>query len=128
MDRPSSEKSSGTTSQVSITDGDQDWDPKVDAQASGLEAAEGHAKSRFDEPVLSGRRLNPVEDLKRRLSEWGESSVHRGLDEEEEGSEYELLLDPNLPDEYSSRLQSFDRDSTSFDDEVAMKRTEEEED
>ncbi|EOO04458.1 putative opt family small oligopeptide transporter protein [Phaeoacremonium minimum UCRPA7] len=128
MDTPPSEKLSGTTSRVRIADDDRDWDPKIDAEASGLEATPGHAVSRFDDPVPSGRRLSPVEDLKRRLSEWGESSVHRGLDEEEEGSEYELLLDPNLPDEYSSRLQSFDRDSASFDDEVALKRTEEGED
>lgn len=68
---------------------------KVDAvQASGSEAAPG--SSTFDAP--SGSRES--NDLKHRLSQWGESHL-QPADSDEEGSEYELLLDPNLPEEYA---------------------------
>ncbi|KAL1845935.1 hypothetical protein VTK73DRAFT_391 [Phialemonium thermophilum] len=73
-------------------------------------------------------RLDPVEDLKARLSMWGESRHYRSggddeedEEEEEEGSEYELLLDPNLPD-HESRLRSFDHESQNFAGESALKR------
>lgn len=65
-------------------------------EVSGREAeASG---STFDTPL--GRRMSPVDDLKHRLSLWGESNLQPD-DSDEEGSEYELLLDPNLPEEYT---------------------------
>lgn len=74
----------------------RDGDPEVDvAQASGREVDPG--SSTFDTP--SGRQTSPVNDIKHRLSLWGESNL-QPADSDEEGSEYELLLDPNLPEEY----------------------------
>ncbi|KAJ9155015.1 Small oligopeptide opt family [Pleurostoma richardsiae] len=110
MAQPYSERPSGTASPATMTENDdRDWSSKIGVAVSGGEATSGSSTgTRFDAPVLE-RRLSPVEDLKRRLSEW----------------------DPNLPDEYSARtgLGAFDdRDSASFDDEVAMKRAEDEED
>ena len=102
-------------------DYDRYADAKDDVEASGREVL----------PRVSGdgieRRLNPVEDLKARLSMWGESSVHHDSDSEA-GSEYELLLDPNLPDELSSenKLRNLNRDSTSFDDASQLKDADEE--
>ncbi|KAI3399059.1 hypothetical protein diail_7859 [Diaporthe ilicicola] len=70
---------------------------KVDVvEVSGREVeASG---STFETPL--GRRMSPVDDLKHRLSLWGESNLQPD-DSDEEGSEYELLLDPNLPEEYT---------------------------
>ncbi|KAI1037295.1 hypothetical protein LB503_009051 [Fusarium chuoi] len=44
------------------------------------------------------------ENLKHRLHEWAASSGARN--EDEGGSEYEMLMDPNLPQEYETRRQS----------------------
>ncbi|KAF4981922.1 hypothetical protein FZEAL_2354 [Fusarium zealandicum] len=56
------------------------------------------------------------EDLKHRLHEWAASGA-RNDDEDEQGSEYELLLDPNLPPEYETRRKGSTGDS---DDETAL--------
>lgn len=63
-------------------------------QASDREIAPG--PSTFDAP--SGSRES--NDLKHRLSQWGGSHL-QPADSDEEGSEYELLLDPSLPEEYA---------------------------
>lgn len=63
-----------------------------------METAAESSSGNFDTPL--GRRLSPVDDLKHRLSLWGESHT-QPADSDEEGSEYELLLDPNLPEEYT---------------------------
>ncbi|KAH8880709.1 OPT family small oligopeptide transporter [Thozetella sp. PMI_491] len=118
MAQPSSSaKSSGTTSRVEmVQDNDSDWDAKGEAEVSGREMRPGSARASLD------RRLSPVEDLKQRLSMWGESGI-RDYSDSEEGSEYELLLDPNLPDEFSpeNKLTNPNRDSASFDNETQMK-------
>lgn len=120
----SSEKSSGTASRVTISD-DPDWDLKSDAEASGREVSFGAAVSRSSKE--HGEDISPVDELKARLSMWGESAsntLHYD-DDEEEGSEYELLLDPNLPDGFDARIRDPERDSTNFDDDddVALKRS-----
>jgi len=100
---------------------DRDSGSKPAMQASGREIRPGSsASSRWDD------HPDPVEDLKRRLSEWGESSVRMDEDEDEQGSEYELLLDPNLPEEYDTRLRALPEKTTLNDDEIALKREEEE--
>lgn len=72
-------------------------DPEVDVvQASGREVEP--SSSTFDNP--SSHRRSSSNDLKHRLSQWGESHL-QPADSDEEGSEYELLLDPNLPEEYA---------------------------
>ncbi|KAL1897711.1 hypothetical protein Sste5346_004019 [Sporothrix stenoceras] len=79
------------------------------------------------------KELSPVEDLKHRLSMWGESAAtkarealyyspedddaHGGAREEQE---YELLLDPNLPEEYIPSFRDPERDSGSFDDDDTL--------
>src|SRR5689334_11423411 len=79
--------------------------PKTSVEVSGREVTgSGDLVSRTADGGPSkgqGRQLSPVEDLKQRLSMWGESSSRSpyGGEDEEAGSEYELLLDPNLPDE-----------------------------
>ncbi|KAF5659908.1 sexual differentiation process isp4 [Fusarium heterosporum] len=45
------------------------------------------------------------ENLKHRLNEWAASGA-RNDDEDDQGSEYELLLDPNLPQEYETRRKT----------------------
>jgi hypothetical protein len=42
------------------------------------------------------------ENLKHRLNEWAASGA-RNDDDDDQGSEYELLMDPNLPQEYETR-------------------------
>lgn len=138
MAQASGVRSSGTTSKNLTKDDESDWDAKMEAEASGREAYPSSSLTRHDR--YNRDRSDPVEDLKRRLSEWGESGVlTRGsLDgSEEEGEEYELLLDPNLPENYVGARDDEPglpsgappgRLSDTFDDEAAMKRTEEEED
>lgn len=100
MAEPYSDTPSGTVAKSRKTEDDQDSGTKIDVvEVSGKEAEAGSSSaSQFDIPV--GRRLSPVDDLKHRLSLWGESNTRSG-DSDEEGSEYELLLDPNLPEEYT---------------------------
>lgn len=97
-----------------------DRDSSADMKESiGKEAPQDEAGSRHDDPV---------EDLKARLSMWGESARYKpDYNDDEEGSEYELLLDPNLPDEYEPKLADFEKETASLDDdEVALKRSEDE--
>lgn len=96
---------------------DRGSDSKVDVvQASGREAAPG--PSTFDAPAGS----RESSDIKHRLSQWGQSHL-QPADSDEEGSEYELLLDPNLPEEYdrpgvpATRMTSH---STTSDEEKVM--------
>lgn len=99
MVQPYSDKPSGTASKSHQMDDDRDWNSQVDVvEVSGKEAEAGSSSSNFDTPL--GRRMSPVDDLKHRLSLWGESNL-QPADSDEEGSEYELLLDPNLPEEYT---------------------------
>ncbi|KAH8782850.1 OPT family small oligopeptide transporter [Diaporthe sp. PMI_573] len=97
MGQPYSDKPSGTASKSDMAGSDSNSSSKVDVvEVSGREVeASG---STFDTPL--GRRMSPVDDLKHRLSLWGESNLQPD-DSDEEGSEYELLLDPNLPEEYT---------------------------
>jgi hypothetical protein len=111
-------KSSGTTSQT-LVDDDHDSRDEAEGLVSGRVGRPGTAGSKKDS--------DPVEDLRRRLSEWGESGARYDDDDDEQGSEYELLLDPNLPEEYETRLRSIPEDGiVRADDEIAMKREEEE--
>jgi hypothetical protein len=93
-------------------------------EAIGKEAPQG-------EPRSAARHEDPVEDLKARLSMWGESARYKPNDDDddEEGSEYELLLDPNLPDEYEPKLADFEKATAGHDDdEAALKVSEEDAD
>ncbi|KAK3375461.1 OPT family small oligopeptide transporter [Podospora didyma] len=132
MARPSSSKSSGTAAGALMMGDDPDL-KKAEARSGGERkktpgvAVPTEPAGDASQEASHGRDLSPVDDLKARLSMWGESNnAHQQPDDlDEEGSEDELLLDPNLPGEYGAHmLQTFARDSASFDDdEAAMKRT-----
>jgi hypothetical protein len=98
---------------------DLDRPSTFEGEGSGRETRPGQSStaSRWED------RPDPAKDLKHRLSQWGESSVRMDDDDDEQGSEYELLLDPNLPEEYETRMAEGERGSV--DDEVGMKREEE---
>lgn len=52
---------------------DRDWNPKMDdVEVSSREVNAGTAVSRYEK----GERLDPVTDLKQRLSLWGKINVH----------------------------------------------------
>lgn len=61
----------------------------------------------------SSRQQDPVEDLRA----WGESARYKpGYDDEdEEGSEYEMLLDPHQPEEYEPKLADFEKEAGRLD-------------
>ena len=102
-------------------------DQNLDSSGVGVEDT---IKKEAPQAAEAGSRHgDPVDDLKARLSMWGESARYKpGYGEEEddeEGSEYELLLDPNAPDEYEPKLADFERDAAgSANDEVALKHGE----
>ncbi len=98
----------------------EEWDAKVDVEASGREVMPDSSGAGLE------RRLSPVEDLKARLSMWGESSIRDDSDSEV-GSEYELLLDPNLPSDFDpeAKFGNPNRDSASFDEDAQAKADEE---
>jgi len=128
MSVPLGNLSSGTTSKMDEDREDSDWASKTDVEttSSGREVRLGRSAS-----GMSSRHPDPVEDLKLRLSQWGESAVYRGDDDDDEqGSEHELLLDPNLPEEWETRLRAIPGrgSSSSIDSELAMKQRGEDED
>lgn len=115
MAEPYRDKPSGTANMSNMAGDDQDRDSKADAVVvSGREVESGSSMAKPNSPLM-GRGMNPVDDLKHRLSLWGESNLHPA-DSDEEGSEYELLLDPNLPEEYSRTIMPSSRGSTASDD------------
>lgn len=99
MAEPYRDEPSGTVKTSNMAGEYQDWDSKADVvEVSGREIESSSSRANVTTPL--GRRMSPVDDLKHRLSLWGESNL-QPADSDEEGSEYELLLDPNLPEEYS---------------------------
>ncbi|CAN8097398.1 unnamed protein product [Discula destructiva] len=96
MAEPYSDKPSGTVAKSHKAGDDQDWSPEVDVmEVSGKETEAGSSSGRFDTPL--GRRMNPADDLKHRLSLWdpnlpeeytrdGASSAHSGLTDEEKST------------------------------------------
>ncbi|KAK8020304.1 small oligopeptide transporter [Apiospora arundinis] len=88
------------------------------AESSGRSTA--GATSRFEDPS---------DKLKQQLSDWGDATAHNS-DPYEEGEEYEMLLDPNLPDEDdTASRRATSQDSAGLDDDEAhLKGDEEQED
>ncbi|KAK8048638.1 small oligopeptide transporter [Apiospora phragmitis] len=96
----------------------RDSDDNTAAESSGRDAA--GATSRFEDPN---------DKLKQQLSDWGDATAHHS-EPYEEGEEYEMLLDPNLPheDDTASR-RAGSQDSIGLDDDEAhLKGGEEQED
>ncbi|KAJ2906185.1 hypothetical protein MKZ38_002610 [Zalerion maritima] len=121
-----SDKSSGTTPSLPATmaeDDNSNYNMGMGDEASGREPQKSEGSSVTWAATSSGSKSDPVEDLKQRLSTWGESSTAQYSDDEE-GSEHEMLLDPNLPDDTMRRLRTLGSEE-SFDDEDALKEAEE---
>jgi hypothetical protein len=107
-------KSSGTTNprtrQYENLDDDKDWSPKVDdVEVSSRELNVGSAVSRYDY-----RQSDPVTDLKARLSTWGMSPKYAQQNTANDS-------DPNYPED---KRESIILDSSSFDDDLAIKEVE----
>lgn len=104
----------------------KDHEPEAIAEASGRDTAPGPS-SRLS---ISSQRADAADDLKHYLSEWDNGPRNdgrgRGLDDDDEASEYELLLDPNLPEEYETRPRhSEDGAGAGEDDDDSLKRQDE---
>lgn len=98
MAQPFRDEPSGTAMKTRMTGEDRSRTIEFDvAEVSEKEAVA--ESSEASTAAQKGRQASPVDELKHRLSLWGESHT-QPADSDEEGSEYELLLDPNLPDEY----------------------------
>ncbi|KAK4442141.1 OPT family small oligopeptide transporter [Podospora aff. communis PSN243] len=100
---------------------DLDWDSRAESEAAASEALLATAVSEEGDISTQGRRRVSVESLKQ------SSPIRRAMvddhDDDEEGSEFELLLDPNLPEEYAHRMHTLPRHSTNLDDEDPLKPT-----
>jgi hypothetical protein len=96
--------------------------PRIDVEAEKAKEETVEAtgsEQRNDEVSFEKprRRTHFVEDLDdSRQSMWGESSRFQPGDSDEEGSEYELLLDPNLPEEYEPKKADHDKEHGAADD------------
>jgi len=96
-----------------------------DSEAAASEALLATAVSE-DGDVSRGRHRTSAENLKEEenLPRRSESGIRRASlddDDDDEGSEYELLLDPNLPEEYAHRMHTLPRHSSNLDDEDPLK-------
>ena len=111
--------------------GDDEWAPQKDGEAYTLQSLlPSSALEEGDNSKGNHRRHpKPSQDLKTRLSRWGEALARRVDDGDEEGSEYELLMDPNLPEEYAHHRHHANdgfrpsQDSASFNDDDPTKET-----
>jgi hypothetical protein len=104
------EKPSGTTPPSTRTydrlEHDRDWNPKMDdVEVSSSEINPGIAVSRNDKET---ERLDPVTELKQRLSLWGRFKLPSKKD-----SEIDYSIDPNYPED---ERESIILDSSSIDD------------
>ena len=122
MAHPANATPSGTTS---LGEDERDWDGRADTDAGASEALLATAVSEGDNP--SGRHRSSAERPKAWAERGGRTSVvdddYGGHDGEggSEGSEDELLLDPNLPEGYAHRMHTLPRHSTNLDDDDPLK-------
>jgi OPT family small oligopeptide transporter len=115
MVKPSSSTSSDVPLQPlpSSTSRDESSKPQSASRTSGLETAAGPSRSRPQPQPPSPE--SPLSHLKARLSllRPGHSDdAHPDDTRSDSGSEYELLLDPNLPTDHAQRHQALPRHST----------------
>lgn len=122
---PSSSTSSRTAFGAARADDEYELDSKGSVEVSGREVDRrvGLTGPGFEESP------GPVKDLQGSLSQWGESRALRGdFDDDEQGSEHELLLDPHLA---AANNNDDDNDANArrgslTDDELAMEKEDEE--
>lgn len=90
------------------------------AEASGRESESGpHPRHSLSSPTAG-----LMENLRETISKWPDSGARNDLDDDDHGSEYELLMDPNLPEDHESRRRTRTEDGLSDDE---SKRGDEEE-
>ncbi|KAL7939005.1 small oligopeptide transporter [Trichoderma chlorosporum] len=93
------------------------------AETSGRETDTGlHPRHSLSSPTTG-----LMEGLRETISKWPDSGARNDVDDDDQGSEYELLMDPNLPEEHESRRHAHPEDGLS-DDGLKSAGDEEEED
>ncbi|KAJ4860373.1 OPT oligopeptide transporter protein domain-containing protein [Trichoderma breve] len=91
------------------------------AETSGRESESGlHPRH-----SLSGPTTGLMENLRENISKWPDSGARNDADDDDQGSEYELLMDPNLPEDHESRRHAHHEDGLSDD---GSKKAEDEDD
>ncbi|KAL7900990.1 small oligopeptide transporter [Trichoderma sp. SZMC 28014] len=81
------------------------------AETSGRETESGlHPRHSLSSPTTG-----LMENLRETISEWPDSGARNDADDDDQGSEYELLMDPNLPEGHESRRRSQADDGLSDD-------------
>lgn len=81
------------------------------AETSGRETESGlHPRHSLSSPTTG-----LMENLRETISEWPDSGARNDADDDDQGSEYELLMDPNLPEGHESRRPSQAEDGLSDD-------------
>ncbi|KAM0515254.1 hypothetical protein ACHAPE_006211 [Trichoderma viride] len=81
------------------------------AETSGRETESGlHPRHSLSSPTTG-----LMENLRETISEWPDSGARNDADDDDQGSEYELLMDPNLPEGHESRRRSQAEDGLSDD-------------
>ncbi|PNP57911.1 hypothetical protein THARTR1_02069 [Trichoderma harzianum] len=92
------------------------------AETSGRETESGpHPRHSLSSPTTG-----LMENLRENISKWPDSGARNDADDDDQGSEYELLMDPNLPEGHESRHHAHPEDGLS-DDESKKAADEEEE-
>ncbi|PNP38606.1 hypothetical protein TGAMA5MH_09477 [Trichoderma gamsii] len=93
------------------------------AETSGRETESGlHPRHSLSSPTTG-----LMENLRETISEWPDSGARNDADDDDQGSEYELLMDPNLPEGHESRRRSQAEDGLSDDESKEGDEREEEE-
>lgn len=93
------------------------------AEASGREAEpELHPRHSLSSPTTG-----LMEGLRETISQWPDSGARNDVDDDDQGSEYELLMDPNLPEGHESRRRAQSEDGLSEDGSKGAGEEEEEE-
>ncbi|OTA03224.1 OPT family small oligopeptide transporter [Trichoderma parareesei] len=92
------------------------------AEASGRESESGpHPRHSLSSPTTG-----LMGNLRETISKWPDSGARNDLDDDDQGSEYELLMDPNLPEDHESRRRSRTEDGLSDDESKGGDEDEEE--
>ncbi|ETS05610.1 small oligopeptide transporter [Trichoderma reesei RUT C-30] len=92
------------------------------AEASGRESESGpHPRHSLSSPTTG-----LMENLRETISKWPDSGARNDLDDDDQGSEYELLMDPNLPEDHESRRRIRTEDALSDDESKGGDEDEEE--
>ncbi|KAL6859590.1 small oligopeptide transporter [Trichoderma novae-zelandiae] len=93
------------------------------AEASGRASESGpHPRHSLSSPTTG-----LMENLRETVSKWPDSGARNDLDDNDQGSEYELLMDPNLPEDHESRRRTRPEDGLSDDESKGGEEEDEEE-